>query len=516
MFNKIIKYVQDFGTQKRVQDLETKSFTTSTIKDIWNNSSFSTFNREQSQKILKKLNGYQYISADIVAKTVAAQKLRLYSAKPIRRSKNHKGKEVIFVKNIPVSEHRLSYFKGEQEICHNDVSLKTLAADDSIVEVLEHPAIDMIRKPNKHSNQWQFLYTMIMAVQFFGNSYMHKVRFTDGNLAELWYIPPQNMQIIQGKTYGNFIDSYKWTGYSGTEIIYQPTDIIDLKMPGVGDSQVYGTSKVEVVWKYIGLIDSSLAFQKAVTDNTGRPDIILIAEEASAGNVKSLKRLESKWNDRFYGPNQAGKMSTVPGKVKVEVLPRADFDFDNDTSLVRAIARGFGLPEYKVLPSSAIKANDSTQEKDFMKETIDSYLTLIEEVFNQQLLSEYDDDSLFFAFDPVIKEDLEFKLKSQTQKTEAAHLTLNEVRAKDGLEPMPGGDDLRYKGKSILTMDTEPVKEEPITPDDKELTKDIVEDIAFAVKELLGSKESEKVIKEVQPLQIVVSNDTTIEEIIED
>jgi len=496
-----------------------KGYTT-TISDMFGINSLNVYNRNQTKLILDKLNGYQYIAGDIVAKTVAAQKLRLYAQGPTKRSKYHRGKEQIIAKNIPVSEHRLAYLKGEQELCHKEVSVKTLQSENDVVEILQHPALDVIRNINPYSNQWQFLYTLTLAMQFYGNSYFQKVRYTNGELAEIWYVPPQNMDIIQGKTFDDFIKNYEWIGSDGQKIVFDPSDILDFKIPGIAESQVYGTSKVEVVWKYIGLLESSLEYQKAITDNVGRPDFLLIAEENAAKNASSLKRLEHKWNSTHFGPSQAGKMGVVPGKVKVEVLPRSDFDFDNDTSLVRAVARGFGLPEYKVLPSSAIKANDSTQEKDFMKETIDTYLTLVEEVLNQNFLSEYEEKGLFFAFDPVIKEDIDFKLKYQTQKTEAAHKTINEIRLQDGLEPLPGGDDLRYKGKSILSMDVEPIKEEPNIEENEE-DKQMKEDISLLVKDMLDREEPKKEIEEVkaQPININITSGTEmpeIEEVIEE
>jgi len=354
MFNKIKKY---FSSNE-------KEITTSEI-----NQAFLTPDNDNYRPnrgcidITDKLNGYQYIAADIVAKTVASQTLRLYASKPSRGSKYHKGREKIIVKNVPVDDYRRDYFNGLHEKTHNNIMDKSLSTDEGIVQILQHQALDVLRNINPYSNQWEFLYTLTLGAQYYGNSYFEKTRLTNGQLAELWYSPPQYMKIIQGKTTDDFINHYEWGECIGAKRDIAKEDMLDFKIPGIGSSQVYGTSKIEVVWKYINLINSSLSFQKSIMDNTGRADMILIAESASASQEDSLKRFESAYNDKHFGIKNAGKASIFPGKLRVEVIPRADFDFDNDTSLVRAIARGFGLPEYKVLPSSAIKANDSTQEK---------------------------------------------------------------------------------------------------------------------------------------------------------
>ena len=189
MFNTIKDFINNWGGKQ--------GLTYSTISDVCHNVKFANYNRSNSQQILKKLNGYQYISGDIVAKTVAAQKLRLYANESNKRSKYHKGREQLIVKNIPVSKHRLSYLKGEQELSHNYVSNKALRAERDIVEILDHPALDLIKNVNPYSNQWEFFYTLTMAMQFYGNSFFHKVRYTDGSVAEIWYVPPQYMDIIQ-------------------------------------------------------------------------------------------------------------------------------------------------------------------------------------------------------------------------------------------------------------------------------------------------------------------------------
>lgn len=479
MFDKIKRFFSSSS-----EGIETKSIngTLTTLEEEFNTGTFDKFN---AQEIIKILDGYQYISADIVAKTCASQNLRLYANNSNRRSKNHSGNKQILVKNIPVSQYKKNYLMGENtEVSHDNIRYKTLSADSEIVEILDHPALDILRRPNPYMTKWSWLYSTVLAMQFFGNGYNEKVRFTNGEIAELWYTPAQFMEIIQGETYEDFIKYYKWGECFGNPKIIATEDMMDFKIPGIGNSQVYGKSKVEVAWKYIGLINSSLSFQKAITDNTGRPDIIIIAEDAKT-NAEDLFRLQSRWNDRHYGPKQAGKMSTIPGKVKVEVLPRSEFDFDSDTSLVRAIARAFGLPEYKVLPSSAIKANDSTQEKDFMKETIDSYLTLIEDVLNNDFITEWDDSNdLFFAFDPVVKEDIKFKLEKQVKLTNAGILSINQAKAQEGLPPVEGGDDARVNGRSIISIDNASVPTPATSDDESDDIKSIREEVSTIIDKI--------------------------------
>lgn len=474
-----------------------------------NDSTFSDFNRDNPNEVLSKLGGYQYFAGDVVARTIAAQRLRLYARVPDNGSKFCNRKEQIYVKNIPVSRNRLEYLKGNKEISHSGIMYKALAATDGIVEVLEHPALDIIRDINPYSNQWEFFYTLALSMQFYGNSYFQKVRDGSGNVSELWLAPAQNMIIVQGDTLDNFIDHYKWGEALGKTIIFDPNDILDFMIPGVGNSQVYGTSKIEITWDYINMMESSLAFQKAICDNVGRPDFILSAE-ASKTSSDDIKRIERKWNDKHFGPSQAGKMAYTPGKIKIDVLPRTEFNFDTDEALIRAISTGFSVPEHLILKSSPISANASQQDRDYKEYTIDSYLSMIEEVLNEDFLSEFGmegrEQDLFFAFDPIIKEDEEFLQKTNVENYNSGITNLNEARGNIGLDPVEGGDEFKTEtDNNNDTTDTSSPAKNIIDNDMKDKIDDIME------------KMSENKLTPTPPPPIVINViDTEIEEVIED
>lgn len=488
----------------------TKGHTTGQWSLFSNNSNFSNFNRDNTSEILSKLGGYQYFCADIKARSIANKKLRLYSHVPTGRSRIS-GKTIRIIpqaKPIPVSADRLLFLRGEKEMSHNNLVYKTLCAEKGIVEILNHPALDLIRFINPYSSQWEFLYTLSLSEQIYGNAYSQKVRDSRGIPIELWLAPAQNMQIIQGKTLDNFIDHYRWGEEFGEPHNFDPSEILDFMIPGVGNSQVYGTSKIETTWKYINLMDSSLAFQKAICDNHGRPDFVMSSDSTTV-NSEDLKRIERAWNDKYYGPEQAGKMALAPGKVKIDVLPRSEFDFNTDKALIQAIATGFNIPEYKVLGSSPIAANASQQEKDFL-EAVDSDLTMIEDILNKNLLPDFPGtENMFFAFDPVIVEDKKFAHKKNIDNKKAGIITANESRASIGLEPVEGGDVLRTDRD---TPEPTEDKKEIIIPE-----KNIDYELRSKIDNIISKmSENNSDKKEVTPIQINIKSDAIIEEVVEE
>lgn len=464
MFDKIKNIVKSFGKK-------------SNLPSSWNlfnsNSGFSNFDRDNYAAILSKLGGYQYYAGEYIARTVASQKIRLYETVPTNISK-HTGKtQQIFMKNIPVPKQRLEYFKGNGITSHNDIMYKALGAEKGIVEILDHPKLSVLKDINPYSNQWEFFFVLTLAMQFYGNSFFNMLRDSGGNVFEIWFVPNSYMKIVQGKTTDNFISHYIWGEAIGEKQTYAPEDILDFKIPGVGVSQVYGVSRIEIAWKYINLMDSSLAFKQALNKNMNRPDFIVSTDSKAlaALNSDDLTRLERQWLDENFGETQAGKMVFAPGNVKVDVLPRSDIDYDGDKPLIKAISAAFGLPEDKLGTTSNIAANSSQMDYDYKKYTIDSYLTLIEEVLNENFLSEEEIASgLFFAFDPILEEDREVVEKRIINKANNGLITANNAALQLGEPEEDGGDVLRFRGRSYESLDKQGSTNTTPTPnEDKEI-----------------------------------------------
>ena len=522
MFKKIKNIV------KNIKSLSGESFSGGTWSLFVSKTNFSNFDRENTSAILQKLGGYQYYAGDVVAKTIAKQKLRLYAKIPTTRSKFTGKTEQIYIKNIPVSRQRLEYLKGNGEISHNDLMYKTLSAEKGIVEILDHPVLDLLRFQNPYSNCWTFLYTLSLSMQFYGNSYFRKVRNIDGSIESLWLVPAQYMEIIQGRTLENFIDFYKWGEAIGNEQRYDPIDILDFKIPGVGNSQVFGVSRIEIAWKYISLMDSSLTFKQALNKNMGRPDMIISSANLSKLNSDDLTRLERRWNDQFYGEAEAGKMAMTPSKIDVNVLPRTEIDYTGDEALVKAIATAFGVPEYMMLGSSNVKANSSQQEHDYKEYTIDSYMTMIEEILNENLLSEYDrSEDLFFAFDPILEEAQDIIQKRVVSLSNNGIITPNTAAIRLGEEPQDGGDVLRYRGRSFESLDSKNNNTEDNQDNNedkniiipaKNIDNDEISDIVKKIDNLISKEDEEKdIVSSPAPVVINFGHDVNvIEEIVED
>ena len=400
-------------------------------------------------RILKKLSGYAYVAGEINSKKLASIPLRLYARKPTRQSKYHEGQEHIIFPTKKVNTNTCKYLSGDlNHSPSHSVTYKTNLANSEIIEVLDHPILDLLRDVNPYSNQWDLIYTLSLYEQFYGDAYVNIIVDNFGMPKELWNMPSQNTNILIAKN-EEFITGYEYGEMLGKKVVFNEEDVIHFKFPSV-KSIWYGQSKIEIVWRYINLLDSKLDMRQSFADNLAIPDFLLIAKNASAKD-SSLKRLERAWNNKHRGSSKRGKMEAIPGDISVEKLTQeTKEDPKQDDALIKAIASGFGLPEYKLLGSSPINANASQQQNDYLSETISSMAKNIEEKLNEQLLTMYDDaENMFLAFDNIIPSDKEFDLTKNSQYVKDGIYTINEVREEEGLQALEGGDELLFNGQPI-------------------------------------------------------------------
>jgi len=104
----------------------------------------------------------------------------------------------------------------------------------------------------------------------------------------------------------------------------------------------------------------------------------------------------------------------------------------------------FGVPESIVLASDPNRASARTGQYLYAKNTVQPYLTLIEEKLNEELIpmfGEDAEDNLFLAFENVVPKDVEMELKVVDMLAKNKAITKNELRIYANMEPLPEFDE---------------------------------------------------------------------------
>ena len=85
----------------------------------------------------------------------------------------------------------------------------------------------------------------------------------------------------------------------------------------------------------------------------------------------------------------------------------------------------------------------------FVKHTLRSWIEQSEQEMNLKLFGRDSDFEVRFNVDSLLRGDLKTRMEAHATAIQNGIKTPNEVREKEGMEPLPGGDDLMIQGATV-------------------------------------------------------------------
>ena len=117
---------------------------------------------------------------------------------------------------------------------------------------------------------------------------------------------------------------------------------------------------------------------------------------------------------------------------------------------IEQIARIYSLPPVFLQDlSKGTYSNVEQQDLHFVKHTLRRWIEQFEQEMNLKLFGRASDFSVRFNVDSLLRGDLKTRMEAHSQAVQNGIKTPNEVRAQEGLEPLPGGDDLMIQGATV-------------------------------------------------------------------
>lgn len=395
-------------------------------------------------------SGWVYRCAYGNSEAAASIPLRMYI-------KQKAGKKCLWTTK-PVSKSKKNYLIGDARsgMPSNGAMVKAAQMQGDFVEVVDHPALRLLRTANPYLNGYDLSVYRFLAQELTGNAYMNPIMSGDKTAPiQLFPLMPQNMWIRRNNESGNFIDGYTY-GQSPTEgVEYETDEVLHFKVTSP-KNVFYGLGKVEACWDTLGINNSERIMQKALFDNQARPDAVISVEGASSDQLKAVNE---KINNKHRGVRKSGKILATGGRTTFTPLQFSPKELGTTERIIEEIAGVFGYPVTKLLANDPNRANAETGDAGWMKDTIKPMITRDEQSLNQDgYLALWNHgalmDDAFFAYDDPVPDNQDRNISQNTAYAAAGIMTLNEVREKEGLEPVEGGDVPRINGMSIETLDT--------------------------------------------------------------
>jgi HK97 family phage portal protein len=308
-----------------------------------------------------------------------------------------------------------------------------------VVRLLDNPHPDMTSK-----ELWETVYVHLL---LWGNAYLLKVRNPAGMLSWLIPIPPSTVKVGRVKDWQQAGMTspkvYEVTGFTdgSTE---SWTDYEVLHIPGLGYDGVLGLSPISVARQSLGTTlaaDSQAGKQwasGAMLQGILQSDQKLDQDRADA--------IKARWR-KMMNTGQGRDVAVLGSGVTFQPvsMPNDDAQFlESRIFQVSEVCRWFGMPphmNFEVSGSTSWGTGIEQMTIGWVKYTLaPSWLSRVESRLTKEATpagtyAEYDTDGL-------MRGDSSSQAAYYAQASGRPWMSLNEVRVKQNLPPVPGGDDV--------------------------------------------------------------------------
>ncbi|PLW76812.1 phage portal protein [Cohaesibacter celericrescens] len=310
-------------------------------------------------------------------------------------------------------------------------------------EARDHWAWDLLHsKPNDWMTSFELREMMMYHAIFRGNGYCLKnISPVDGRVMEL--LPLENVNVTQNDDWSL---TYTASDKKGVVGVYSHDQIIHFRGPMF--SGFHGLPMVKLARETLGLSEALQNAQAKLQAKGGQPPGILSLKEGKVSD-EAKNRLREAWSER-YGASGEGGIAVLDGAWEFVATALNGVDSQHIES------RRFQIEEvsrfFRVFPQMMMQADKSSTyasaEQFFIAHvvhTLGPWFVRFEQTFQRDLLSGENVDCEFVVdglLRGAAKDRAEYFSKALGSGGSGGWMTKNEVRRKDNLNPLPGGDEL--------------------------------------------------------------------------
>ena len=307
-----------------------------------------------------------------------------------------------------------------------------------LVEVEQHPLLDLMRRPNPWMGQSAFMQSAVAYLMLDGNSYLWANRPENRKIPiELLTLRPDRMKprVERGE-----VVAYDYT-INGSTTPLRKEDVLHLRLFNPLDD-VLGLSPIQSAALSILTGNQAKRWNLSLLQNGARP----MGALSSQGTLTDdqYERLKGEFDVKYVGQENAGKPVVLEGGVQWQEMSLSPADMswlESQKLSAREIAICYGVPPEMIGDSSnKTYSNYREARRAFYQETALPLMDSIQGEFGNWLVPMYD-PALSYRYDrddiDALQED---RTELWTRLGAASWLTLNEKREACGYEAIEGGD----------------------------------------------------------------------------
>lgn len=323
---------------------------------------------------------------------------------------------------------------------------------DDVEEVTEHPLIDLLHNPNPYMLGSEMEEQRFLFLELAGNAYDYI--YGDSNEPqEIYPLSPAYVRIVPSET--DFIAAYMYARDGTQPQRFEAASIGHIKHRA-GSEPYYGIGPLHSVLIECDLVSAATNAEKARWNNGGRPDFA-VESTVPLTSREQIDALRNEFERQHRGVQKTGK-AAILSQAKIVPLgfsPK-DMEYLNGQKVSNeTIWNAFGVPQSLLQLNDANLASSLTGHTQYLRQTILPRVGRYADYLTNRYLPMYGvkPGELWFAPDNPVGEDEDAETTRQVSMVNCGAMTLNELRAEEGLEPYPPeiGDVPRFNGTEMVS-----------------------------------------------------------------
>lgn len=306
----------------------------------------------------------------------------------------------------------------------------------------QHPLNRLLERPNAWMLPMEFWSYLTVALELRGNAYAVIVRGKAGQPLSLIPINPDRVNVL--------LSPRGWLYYNishpqlGDGLTLHADDVIHIRNLSI-DGGYLGLSPIAVAQDTIGI--ALAAQQHAATLFRNGAQVGGVLTFPNKLSKEGAERIAQSWRDVHGGVQNSSKTAVLEegGKFEKITLTSEEAQFlESRQFAVIDICRLFRVPPHKVFDlTEAHYANIESANQDYIDDALQPLITRFEQACGQKLLFDDERAEYFFEFDfsALLRGDQQSRFTAYKMALDGLFMTRNEVRIKEGLNPVPGGDE---------------------------------------------------------------------------
>lgn len=333
-------------------------------------------------------------------------------------------------------------------------------------KAVDHPLYFLLHdEPNPEMTSFIFRETLMTHMLLWGNAYAQIIRNGKNEIVALYPLMSNRMKVDRdsdGRLYYEYTVAYddEVNGRGKTDgkkrvVKLQPYEV--LHVPGLGFDGLVGYSPIAMAKNAIGLGLAAEEYGSKFYANGATPSAVL----EHPGTLSDPQRVRESWEAAFGGSSNSHKTAVLEEGMKytpISINPSEAQFLETRKFQINEIARIFRVPPHMVgdLEKSSF-SNIEQQSLEFVKYTLDPWVTRWEQSMSRALLTPQEKRKFFFKFnvDGLLRGDYVSRMNGYSIGRQNGWMSANDIRELENLDRIPpeAGGDLYLVNGNMLPLD---------------------------------------------------------------